>query len=205
MNEGKLFPPIFVWEVGRSAWQRSFAEEGIHFERCYQEISACARRLAKGVNRSEERLRLLQWYEHVVHLVQEMPLQGHTRREHRIPEPQAHSWAQMLSDLAKSRAGRAASQFKKEQLPHFLPCIWAPPSLGQSASSTQYGDQTVEAHIQELEQEMKIPQHLSDPDVRQMMRLRLDLFCQAFNNQSGIVEVVGSLFDGWSPHKGQKV
>lgn len=204
MTEDKLFPPIFIWEVDRSTWQRSFAEEGLHFERCYREIGACARRLAKGINRSEERRRLLQWYEYMSHLARAMQLQGPTRGMHCVPEPKRRSWAQMLSGLAKSRADRAAGQFKKEQLPPFLPCLWAPSSQEQEAPFMHWGAPTVEAHLRELEHEMTVPPHLSDPDVRQMMCLRLELFRQAFENQSGIVEVVGSLFEGWSLHKGQK-
>ena len=204
MNGYDLFPSISLIFIDQTTWIEIFPEKDLSFERCFQEISTCGRRLLKGTNRSQERLRLLQLSDQLRDLMREAKIKI-SMKETVIPESKSSDWSQMLSLLGRHRALHAAKKMEKEHLPHFLPCIWAP-SDSSEISSGQSTIETVGIHLQELQNIKrtgldKLRDELSRNAILEVLEMRINAFKQAIGNRNGVVEAAGMLLNSYLPPK----
>ena len=197
MNEITIFPLIFILHLNDELWHQTAEDSAIHLKRCHQEIHRCGQRLAKGINRSQERIRLLQWFDRVSALAKQIHVQGKAN-ETLIPGSHAGSWFDMLALLGKERARHAVMPGGRKQLPSFLPCIWAPSSADEGSSAKRLYTDDVRGHIQEMER--LVPQfqaHFSENHqmIAEMLDMRLKIFRNADDNRAGVVEFMGSLLN----------
>ncbi len=189
MNSPLSGPPLRLLEVSPGLWDRPSWTAGATLTELAQGVAETARRLAKGVQTSDARARLMALSRQINAWVEEVGL-GFASWD--VPTAELTAWQALLAALARQNAARAAARYQKPSAPPFLPMVFPPAAvLGESEA---YGWISVLAHCQALREF-----RLEDDALAAVRGQRLARFDAARQAGLGLVEVVRFSLPGECP------
>lgn len=173
-------PPLRLLEVPPGSWDRSSRRAGASLAELAQGVAETARKLAKGLQASTARARLMALSRQIDAWVEEF---GDGLASWDVPTAELAAWQALLAALARQNAAWAANRYQKPSAPPFLPMTFPPAT--PPGESDAYGWISVPAHCQALRELVVESDALAG-----IQRQRLARFDAARQAGQGLVEVV---------------